>query len=179
MDLKTKQLNRLKDNETLVDIFRDTYEESQNGFIIDFNEEFLLMEKFNTNAQHDGISVLKMENISRIRWGGNDNESSIKLIDQSKRFIDIGGINLESWNTILESISKKYNHVNVFIEDQDSDISIIGVIKNLDDDTLIINEFGTPGRLDRSFIMIALDDITKVEAAGIYENNLLKLYSKQ
>ena len=179
MNLKTKQLNRLKDNEILVDIFRDCFEESETGFILDFNEEFLFLEKFNKNCEPDGISIMLNENISRMRWGGNENASTLKLIDSTKRIKELQGIILESWESILESVSKKFNHVNVFIEDIDESICHIGVVKGLDEETLVLHEFGSMGRLDRSFVMINLDDITKVDAAGIYENNLMKLYSKQ
>ena len=65
MNLKTKQLNRLKDNEILVDIFRDCFGESLNGFIIDFNEEFLILEKINSDCMPDGLSILQREHISR------------------------------------------------------------------------------------------------------------------
>ena len=104
MNLKTKQLNRLKDKEILVDIFIDCYNESVNGFIVEFNEEFLLLEKFNAECQTNGISILKTDNIARIRWGGTDSENIIKLIDQTKRIQDIHGIVLESWTTILQTV---------------------------------------------------------------------------
>jgi hypothetical protein len=32
--------------------------------------------------------------------------------------------------------------------------------------------------LDRGMLMISINDVTRVEAGGIYENNLLKIHRK-
>ena len=64
MDIQTKYLTKIKDEKTFVRIYTDHYEEAREGFIIDFNEDFLLLEEFDTNSQADGISVFLTENIT-------------------------------------------------------------------------------------------------------------------
>lgn len=45
MDLNTKYLQKLKDENILADIYTDNYNKSDYGFILDFNDDFLLIEK--------------------------------------------------------------------------------------------------------------------------------------
>jgi hypothetical protein len=80
MNVKERYLNRIKDEKILIDLYTDSYSESYYGFIIDFNEEYLVLKKFTTESLFDGISVLRRDDIYRINWGGNDIESTFKLI---------------------------------------------------------------------------------------------------
>jgi hypothetical protein len=72
MDLKTKYLSLLKEEQHLADFYTDNYNESDYGFLIDFNDDFLVIEKFDDACNYDGISIFLQHNITRIRWSGND-----------------------------------------------------------------------------------------------------------
>ena len=49
-------------------------------------------------------------------------------------------------------------------------------MRELDEDALILNEFGSRIALDRKLIMIPLNAISKIQAGGQYELSLVKLY---
>jgi hypothetical protein len=49
----------------------------------------------------------------------------------------------------------------------------------MDDETLILDSFGTRSTLDRKHLMISMSDITRVDAGGIYEKNLQILFNKK
>src|SRR5690554_6015387 len=106
MDLNKKYLEKLKNENTLSDIYTNNYYESDYGFVIDFNDDFLLIEKFDDECNYDGLTIFLRHNISRIRWSGNDIESVAKLIDISKRQADKINIDLTSIQTILQSVNK-------------------------------------------------------------------------
>jgi hypothetical protein len=96
MGLKTFFLNKLKTEQTFALFYSDYFDESDYGFVTDFNDTYLLIEKFDDKFHYDGLSVLLRKNISRIRWSGNDVESVSKLIDNSKMQADSIHINLAS-----------------------------------------------------------------------------------
>ena len=179
MDLNTKYLDKLKNENILADIYTDNYDESDYGFIIDFNDDFLLVEKFDDECNYDGLTIFLRHNITRIRWSGNDIESVAKLIDTTKRQKNKITIDLKSMQTILESVSMNYNHLTVHIQDIDKSVCFIGQIHEMDDNTIVINEFGTKSSLDRKFILLSLDDITRIDVNGQYENNLKKLFNEK
>ncbi|MCE2963811.1 MAG: hypothetical protein ACK5UE_06175 [Chitinophagales bacterium] len=72
MSIRKQQLKELKDKNILVRITTDKYDESYNGFIQEFKNEFLVLETFNDDCFYDGLKIFKQSNISRIRWEGND-----------------------------------------------------------------------------------------------------------
>ena len=174
MNTELKYLENLKSSKELVDVFRDSYEESLYGYIIDFNEEFLVLESIDDNNP-DGIIIFNRESITRIRWGGNEIESTEKLIDQSKRLNDIKKTDLTSIQSILTGIQNIFGYVNVHIEDIDSGVCFIGEIEELDDQSIVIFEYGTKKSLDRPRILLNVNDITKVEGGGKYEEGIKKI----
>lgn len=177
MSVERKYLEKLKSENTLVDIYTDNYEESFYGFIVKFNEDFLLLEHFNDDLIYNGIIIFKTEDITRIKWSGNDLNSSFALLDESKRMEIVNGIEIDSLNSIINSVSKIYGHINLSIQDIDSGMCIIGEVNEMDEEKIVINQFGTKATIDRTYLMISTKDITKVEAGGIYELNLMKLHN--
>ncbi|GEM_PF-981134 len=179
MTVRDTHLNKLREEKVLVDLYTDSYGESYYGFIIDFNEEYLVLKKFTVESLFDGISVLRRDDITRINWGGNDIESTFKLIYKKDYELEIKHINLESMETIVKSVSKDFNHITVYVQDIDSNICLIGQVEDLDDETLILDSFGTRATLDRRHIMIAMENITRIDAGGIYEKNLQILFDRK
>lgn len=175
MNTETKYLNELKSAKELVDIYTDRYDESLYGFVIDFNEDYLILESIDDDNNPDGVTIFNRENITRIRWGGNEIESTQKLIDQSKRLKDIKKIDLTSIQSILTSVQSVFGYVNVSIEDIDSSVCFIGEIEDMDDENLVIHEYGTKISLDRKRILLNVNDITKVEGGGNYEEGIKKI----
>ena len=168
---------KLKKEQVLADFYTDNYNESDYGFVIDFNDHFLLIEKFDDECNYDGLSIFLRNNITRIRWSGNDIDSVFKLIDTSKRQTDKMNIDLSSLESILQSMNKYFNHLTVHIQDIDTGICFIGQIHEMDSNAIVIHEFGSKTSLDRKFILLSLEDITRIDAGGQYENNLKRLFN--
>ena len=176
IELKIKCLNKLKNEQILADFYTDRYDESDYGFVVDYNDDYLLIEKFDDECNYDGLTIFLRHNISRIRWSGNDIESVSKLIDTSKRQVEKVNIDLTSVQTILETVNRTFNHLTVHIQDIDKSVCFIGQIHEMDENSIVIHEFGTKSSLDRSFILLGLNDITRIDAGGQYENNLKRLF---
>ena len=179
MNLKENYLNTFIKEKTIIDLYCDCYDESHIGNILSFNDEFLVLNKYEEDGRNDGISIFFKEDISRIRWNGNSlntiqsfiNETKLKNIDYS--------INLASIKTILEDMQNIFTYVTVHIHDLDTNICLIGEIVEIDNETLVLNEYGTFTSLDRKNIMLSLDDITLVDGGGIYEEQLKRIFNKK
>ena len=179
MSVEKKYLEKLSKENILVDIFTDNYAESFYGFIVKFNDDFLLLEHYNDDLIYNGIIIFKTENITRIKWNGNDINNSFELLDISKRNKIVYNIEIDTLNSIINTISKIYGHINLSIQDLDSGMCIIGEVEEMDDEKIVVNQFGTKSTNDRTYLMLSTKDITKIEAGGIYELNLMKLHNKQ
>jgi hypothetical protein len=175
MNTEKKYLDKLKTSEELVDVYTDRYEESHYGFIVQYDDDYLVLEAIDDDNNPDGLKIFQRENITRIRWGGNEIDSTQKLVDQSKRLKEIKNIDLSSIQTILNSVQDIFGYVNVSIEDIDSTVCFIGEIEDMDDDNMVIHEYGTKISLDRTRIILNVEHITKVEGGGNYEERIKKI----
>lgn len=175
MNLKEKQLDTLINDETFVDIYMDYYDESYFGYIINYNVEFLVLEKINDDSLSDGICVLFRDNITRIRWSGNEITSTEKLIDPTLRIYKDSKINITNIKSIINDLQREFGYVTISIQDIDTGVCFIGEIIEMDDDTLVMHEFGTKISLDRKFIMLDVKNITLIESGGQYEENIKRL----
>lgn len=175
MKVQEKYLDKFIQENTFVDIYTDRYRNTNFGFIIEYDDEYLVLEKISEEGKPDGIGVFIRENITRIRWGGNEIESTERLIDNSKRLKNRIHIDFSSTVSIINSLHEYFGYVTVHIQDIDDSICFIGQIMDIDDETLVMNEFGTRSSLDRKMIMISIADITLIEGGGEYEENLKRL----
>ena len=178
MNIRIHQLEKLKDSKTLVILFRDEFDDSSIGFIVDISEDFILLEEVDDNGKLDGIVILRIEDITRVRWEGNELNSLSKLIDLKERIKGLNAIDISNKYYALDSVFQKFKHIGIHIEEIDNGVLFIGEIAEIDADTIILHEFGTKSNLDRSFIMLELEDITKIQAGGIYEMGLMKIFGK-
>lgn len=174
MKLERKYLKRLKKEKVFVDIYTDVFEETIFGYILDYNDTFLVLDSYNDEAQADGIVIFFRENISRIRWGGNEIES-IHHISKANKKNKVPKVDLSSIQTVLKTVENHYGYINVSIQNVDPGVCFIGEVEEMDENTIIIHEYGTRISLDRKNIMLSIQDITKIEAGGVYETGLVKV----
>ncbi|MBL8000193.1 MAG: hypothetical protein JNL32_16340 [Candidatus Kapabacteria bacterium] len=177
MDMISRYLTKLKNDQIMAEFYVDKYDETHYGILVDFSSDFIVIERYNNFSKYDGVVVLMRHNISRVRWSGNEIESIAMLADTSARD-SAPKINLSSITTVMQSIHAQYNHITVHIQDMDNSVCFIGQIHEMDNETVIIHEFGTKVSLDRKYIMLSTDTITRVDANGEYENFVKQLFKR-
>ncbi len=178
MKIADKTLETLQTKGIYVDIFTDHYDESFFGFVRVFNDHSLLLEHYNDDGFYNGIIVFKRQDITRIRWDNNEIKSASKIINRREQIKELSDIRIDSIESIIKSVDKVFGYVSLQIQDINTDWTIIGQVQEMDTDTIIIKEFGTTSTLDRGMLMLSIDDITRVDAGGLYENNLTKIHGK-
>lgn len=178
MNIADKTLKALQTKDTFVDIFTDHYNESLFGFIRNFNDNFLLLEHYSDEGFYNGIVIFRRQDITRIRWDNNEIRSAFNIITRQVEIKELVAINIDSIESIIKSIGNAFKYVSFQIQDINSNWTIIGQVQEMDTDTIVIKEFGTMSSLDRGMLMISIADITRIDAGGIYENNLMKIHKK-
>ena len=178
MKIANKTLETLRTKDIYVDLFTDHYDESFFGFVRVFNDSFLLLEHYNEDGFYNGIIIFKRQDITRIRWDNNEIRSASRIITRNEQIKELSSISIDSIDSIIKSVDKAFGYISLKIQDINSDWIIIGQIQEIDTETIVIKEFGTPSSLDRGMLMLSIDDITRVDAGGLYENNLMKIHGK-
>ena len=177
MKIADKILDTLLTKGIFVDIFTDQYSESCYGFIRIFNDNYLLLEHYNDDGLYNGIMIFKRDDITRIRWDNNEIRSTF-LIIQREMIPRLDSIIMDSIENIIKTVNNAFGYVSLKIQDLNSDWTIIGQVQDIDSETIVIKEFGTMSSLDRGMLLLSIGDITRVDAGGIYENNLMKIHGK-
>jgi hypothetical protein len=57
MNLRKKYLDKLRNEQILANFYTDNYAESDYGFVVDYNDDFLLIEKFDDECNYDGFTI--------------------------------------------------------------------------------------------------------------------------
>ncbi|MEO5645579.1 MAG: hypothetical protein ABIQ40_02935 [Bacteroidia bacterium] len=179
MTIRTKILKKLHKENIFVDIFTDLFTSSYYGYIRKFNDDLLLLEHYNDDGLYNGIVVFRTADITRIKWDNNDINSTCKTINKHNQGKKILAIKIDSLEIALKSIDGLYNHITVSIQHLDNGMVIIGTIKEMDKETILIHEYGTRSSLDRGMLMLSINDITRIDAGGTYENGLMKVHQKK
>jgi len=178
MKLQSSTLKKLQTDQELVDIYRDELDsESLTGIISDFSDDFLLLSVFTDAGMAGGFSIIFRQDISRVRWGSNALEAMKALIcfHQSQGLFP--AIPLNDLNEILTSVQSQFGYINVHTERIRDGVCFVGEIKELDGHTLLLHEYGLMANRDRAHLLLALDQITRIDAEAEYEKNIRYLFA--
>jgi hypothetical protein len=168
-------LTKLIEEQCLCDLFDDGSEESFYGFITGHSDSLIQIDLFDNEGRCDGVLILQIDDVSRIRWGSREIALTQELI---RKRIGSPKIDLQTLRTAARDLSVHFGHIAVTLGSHDSDLMLIGEIDNDDDELLLLHEYGTRARGDRSHCIVRWSDITRVQAGGAYERNLHQYYKK-
>jgi hypothetical protein len=148
------------------------------GIMFQESDNFLCLKRFDEHGEYDGISVIRKDDVSYIGLGGNQRTATEKLVtDQQNRNSEVS-FDLTSLHSVIEGISLKFGYLAIYEEDYSEDF-YLGEVLEIDDEFLVLHEYGTRKSLDRSKILVRLDSITRIEADGKYEKSILRTFSDQ
>jgi len=176
MSLLDEQLRMAQETGLLVDIYRDYHQDSRLGRVHAVTEFCVYMTCFTDDGEYNGISICRKDHITRIRWGGIDRESLKRLIERNGSVPAAPEINLATLKDIIESVQKEFHYVTVALETLTPDEIYIGEVVSVDHDYLMLNEYGPSDALDRSMLVLDMDEVTLVDADGKYERSILFLH---
>ncbi|MFH0131937.1 hypothetical protein ACGLHS_17145 [Variovorax sp. VaC1] len=180
MSVHTEILRKLQATQALVDLYREHLDqESLTGVVSGFNETFVYLSLFGDDGLPNGISVVHRLNITRIRWGGNERVSIQELIDAKGSKAMAPVLDLESTRSVLESVQQAFGYVNVMTEGSRSSVTFIGELAEIDDQSLVLNEFGTMQTRQGGHLWLPMDEITRVDADASYERDIKFLADKR
>lgn len=173
MSVHTDLLLRLQTEQTLVDLYRDRWDqESLTGVVSGFTDTFVYLSLFSEDGLPNGISVVHLGDVNRIRWQGNALISIRALIDAKASKPTAPELDLESMRSVLESIQKAFGYVNVMTESSNSSVTFIGEIAQIDHISFVLNEFGTMKTWQKSHLWLRIEDVTRVDADAQYERDI-------
>ena len=170
------ELEKAQTRNNLVRIFREELDGPDNwsdGFIIDANEEMVLLQLVDDSIRLNGYQILFLEDISDFVHPAPFNDFQKKVLELRQEEIQNPEIELGELNEILLNISEDYGLVTLHREELESDSCGIGRVIKADDVSFELEEIGSDARWFDETYEYDLYDITRIEFGGSYEEALL------
>ncbi len=133
---------------------------------------------FNDDGEYDGIMVFRIDDITRVRWGDNELEAQRVLVERIKNIPVAPELDLENIPKIVESVQKHFGYVSIAAEEIDDEVIYIGEVVSVDEDFLVLNEYGFKDTLERSTSILRTPEVTRIDADSKYQRTILYLHTQ-
>jgi hypothetical protein len=170
------ELEKAQTRNNLVRIFREELDGPDNwsdGFIIDANEEMVLLQLVDDSIRLNGYQILFLEDISDFVHPAPFNDFQKKVLELREEEAQNPEIELGDLSQILLDISEDFGLVTLHREELESDSCEIGRVVRADEVSFELEEIGSDARWFDETYEYDLYDITRIEFGGAYEEALL------
>ncbi|KJZ10696.1 MAG: hypothetical protein ACPGUE_18455 [Marinomonas sp.] len=170
------ELEKAQTRNNLVRIFREELDGPDNwsdGFIIDANEEMVLLQLVDDSIRLNGYQILFLEDISDFVHPAPFNDFQKKVLELREEEAQNPEIELGDLSQILLDISEDFGLVTLHREELESDSCEIGRVVKADEVSFELEEIGSDARWFDETYEYDLYDITRIEFGGAYEEALL------
>lgn len=173
MSIFEKILQQLKDTQELAIFMREHIPDGTEwGFLRDYNECCLFIDRVSSDGLYDGIMIFQRPQLTRIRWGTTHLAAVAELFKKKNKNLNKPDISIESMHSSLKDVQSAYRYVCLSADDLDDDALLLGEIEALDEQHVLLYEFCNKTAKDRSHMVCPLDEITSIQAGGIYEEDI-------
>ncbi|MFQ3185231.1 hypothetical protein [Marinomonas primoryensis] len=170
------ELEKARTRNNVVRIFREELDGPDSwtdGFVVDANEEMVLLQIVDDSVRLNGYQVLFLEDISDFAHPApfNDFQKKVlalrdeKMVDPEVELLDLA--------VLLIDISEEFGLVTLHREEIEPDSCEIGRVIRADAVTYELEEIGSDARWFDDTFEYDLYDITRIEFGGAYEEALL------
>ena len=177
MSVLDKNIDRLIEAGSLVEIYRDYINAcSDTGVIIGKSAHFIQIGLISDGGLPEGILIIKIEDITRIRWGNNVLNSIEKLKDTKNMIINKLKFDLSTISQIIKSVDKEFGYITAYTYSDKEESCYIGKLEEIDQDNLLLLEYPTLSNIPkRSHLILKLSDLSRIEAGSNYEQDIILL----
>jgi len=155
----------------IVDIRTDLFEEGDlRGTIIQFNEDLLLLELYNESIEPDGYVVMRIEDVTFIRWDDREQQLWEGVIPPLSNV----RLDLDNFVAVLQSLEKMNCIFSVHRQDYDEERLYLCKNFMIIDESIILDTISLEG-FEEGKVAFEIGDISRIDFGNKYQNGLLKL----
>ncbi|REG86526.1 hypothetical protein [Marinomonas pollencensis] len=170
------ELEKARNRNNVVRIFREELDGPDSwtdGFVVDANEEMVLLQLVDDSVHLNGYQILFLEDISDFVHPAPFNDFQKRVLAIREEQVVDPEVDLEDLAVLLIDISEEYGLVTLHREEVEADSCEIGRVVRADAVTYELEEIGSDARWFDDTFEYDLYDITRIEFGGSYEEALL------
>lgn len=168
--MKSTNLSKLKENQTLVSIQREAIDENKTqGFILAFSKRLILIQ-YISDFRLDGLMVLRRSDISCIESTETDLFQT-QILKEEGLFSQIkftGEYLVEDWPAVFSTIVKESVFIILENEAASFPVFLIGKIQDIGDSSVSVLCFDGEANWDDELTEMNFDDISAFQAGDNY-----------
>lgn len=176
MSILEEKLKECRASQEFVEIYRDRLtHEALLMRVLQHSSHVVIGQRVDDVHGVDGLVALRVSDVTRLKRGGRELAGARTDLPKAEPLDSFALLELTSALTLLQ---KRYGYASVYTERLDSGVCFIGEHGELDDDFVVLNVYGTFKSLDRYELIIPTPEITRVEAGGQYESELMRRFER-
>lgn len=169
MSLFTDYLQRFMRERTVVDVYRERLcKHGLMGRVVGLSERVLLLDRIDDRCEPDGLTAIRPSDITRVRAQDRELLAVEQLVCARNDALNLDEIALLELSSAMTILHRRYGAVTVHVEALDSTLAFSGEPIELDDDVLVLRQWGTKRTLDKYILLLRLDEITRVDSDTRY-----------
>lgn len=173
-DRVVRRLERARDKNLLVRVRRwIPYSDRVEGFVVGVGAAWVLLAKLDDRVRIDGWTLVRLRDTQAVAFSEPDcfEVRALKARDEWPPPPAVS-VDLDDVVAMVESVRLADPLTTVFEEFARADACMIGVVRSVDDESLELLEIDNQGEWKRKPRWLDLDDVTRVEVGGGYEEAL-------
>ncbi|MFT2096904.1 hypothetical protein [Marinomonas sp. GJ51-6] len=170
------ELEKARARNNVVRIFREDLDGPDgwtDGFVVDANEEMVLLQLVDDSVRLNGYQILFLEDISDFAHPAPFNDFQKKVLTLRGEEVVDPEVDLDDLAVLLIDISEEFGLVTLHREEVEPDSCEIGRVIRADAVTYELEEIGSDARWFDDTFEYDLYDITRIEFGGAYEEALM------
>lgn len=170
------ELEKAKNRNNIVRIFREELDGTENwsdGFVLDANEEMVLLQLIDDSIRLNGYQILFLEDISDFVHPAPFNDFQKRVLELREEAVEAPDLVLDDLGQLLLDISHEFGLVTLHREELEDDSCEIGRVLKVDEISFELEEIGSDARWFDETYEYDLYDITRIEFGGAYEEALM------
>lgn len=174
---KERSFEDIIKNKWLVEFNRKKYKDKVSGFVLAVNDNFTLIHIFDRDYfDTDGYCIFENDSVKNFLVYDSDEYFLNEVIKKKKvKPKSISNISMESWETILQTVSDNFNLVVVDFEEIYKNQCNIGTLEKLGKKNFSLLEIDPDASWYESPTKFKLKNLTKVSFNNAYENTLWEI----
>jgi len=174
--MDTTLLDAFKEEQCVLDLGREGLRVGDvRCLITDRSEDLLLIREVADDLTADGFRVLRIEDITFIRWSTEVlSQWSRALAGNPERPSECPRVELVNWTSTILSALRTEPLITIHREELDGSTCYVGKDIEIKGAILVAKSIAPEAKED-GYFAIRIDDITRIDFRGTYERTLAKL----
>lgn len=177
MSLLLNELRDFAQHDEVIEVYRERLvPDALVGRVLRVSEHVVLLERLDEQYEYDGLTALRPGDVTRVRSGNRELRAGSRLCSEKRTRLGFSEVGLLEISAAMTVLAKAYSCVTLHMERLAPEMCFPGEPLEVDDDFVVFQQWGTLRTLDKTRLVLLLEEVTRVDADGKYQRMLMRAH---